>query len=81
MEFCRKLAFSSFLGAANLPHIEPLRKTVTEGGMRGSLREKSHRGVTEEGRSLREFPRVPLRGEGCCGVGGASQDSAGFGAM
>ena len=56
MEFCRKLAFSSFLGAANLPHIEPLRKTVTEGGMRGSLREKSHRGVTYEGRSLREFP-------------------------
>ena len=29
----------------------------------------------------RELPRVPLRGEGCCGVGGASRDSAGFGAM
>ena len=30
---------------------------------------------------LRELPMVPLIGEGCCGVGGASQDSAGFGAM
>ena len=29
----------------------------------------------------RELLRVPLRGEGCCGVGGASRDSAGFGAM
>ena len=29
----------------------------------------------------RELPRVPLRGEGCCGVGRASRDSAGFGAM
>ena len=25
-------------------------------------------------------PRVPLRGEGCCGVGGDSRDSTGFGA-
>ena len=32
-------------------------------------------------RDLRKLPRVPLRGEGCCGVGGASRDSAGFGAM
>ena len=30
---------------------------------------------------LRELPRVPLRGEGCCVVGRASRDSAGFGAM
>ena len=30
---------------------------------------------------LREPPRLPLRGEGYCGVGGASRDSAGFGAM
>ena len=30
---------------------------------------------------LRELPRLPLRGEGSCGVGGASRDSAGFGAM
>ena len=30
---------------------------------------------------LRELPRVPLRGEGHCGVGGASRDPAGFGAM
>ena len=30
---------------------------------------------------LRELPRVPLRGEGSCGVGGASRDSAGFGAL
>ena len=30
---------------------------------------------------LTEIPRVPLRGEGCCGVGRASRDSAGFGAM
>ena len=30
---------------------------------------------------LRELPRLPLRGEGCYGVGGASRDSAGFGAM
>ena len=29
---------------------------------------------------LRELPRVPLRGEGSCGVGGASRDSAGSGA-
>ena len=29
---------------------------------------------------LRELPRVPLVGEGCCGVGGASRDSAGSGA-
>ena len=28
---------------------------------------------------LRELPRVPLRGEGCCAVGRASRDSAGFG--
>ena len=30
---------------------------------------------------LRELPRVPLRGEGCCGVGGASRDTAGLGAV
>ena len=30
---------------------------------------------------LRELPMVPLIGEGCCGVGGASRDSAGLGAM
>ena len=30
---------------------------------------------------IRELPRVPLRGEGSCGVGGASRDSAGSGAM
>ena len=29
---------------------------------------------------LRELPRVPLRGEESCGVGGASRDSAGSGA-
>ena len=29
---------------------------------------------------LRELPMVPLRGEGSCGVGGASRDSAGSGA-
>ena len=29
----------------------------------------------------RELPRVLLRGEGYCGVGGASRDSTGFGAM
>ena len=31
--------------------------------------------------NLREPPRVPLRGEGRCGLGGVSWDSAGFGAM
>ena len=30
---------------------------------------------------LRELPRVPLRGETRCGVGGASRDSTGFVAM
>ena len=30
---------------------------------------------------LRELRRVPLRGQGYCGVGGASQDSTGFGEM
>ena len=30
---------------------------------------------------LRELPMLPLRGEGSCGVGGASRDSAGLGAM
>ena len=30
---------------------------------------------------LRELPKLPLRGEGCCGVGGASRDSAGLGAV
>ena len=30
---------------------------------------------------LRKLPMVPLTGEGCCGVGGASRDSAGLGAM
>ena len=30
---------------------------------------------------VRELPKVPLRGEGCCGVGGASRDSAGLGAV
>ena len=30
---------------------------------------------------LRKLPRVPLRGEGRCGVGGASRDSTGFVAM
>ena len=29
---------------------------------------------------LRELPRVPLRGEGSCGGGGAPRDSAGSGA-
>ena len=29
---------------------------------------------------LRELPRVPLRGEGSCGDGGAPRDSAGSGA-
>ena len=32
-------------------------------------------------RDLRELPMVPLIGEGCCGVGGASRDSTGFRAM
>ena len=31
--------------------------------------------------AYRELTRVPLRGEECCGVGRASRDSAGFGAM
>ena len=35
---------------------------------------------TSEG-DLRELPRVPLRGDGCCGVGEASRDSAGLGTM
>ena len=30
---------------------------------------------------LRELPKVPLRGEGSCGGGGAPRDSAGSGAM
>ena len=30
---------------------------------------------------LSELPRVPLRGEGSCGGGGANRDSAGSGAM
>ena len=30
---------------------------------------------------LRKLPRVPLRGEGRCGFGGASRDSTGFVAM
>ena len=30
---------------------------------------------------LRELPRVPLRGQGYCEVGGASRDSTGFSAM
>ena len=30
---------------------------------------------------IREVPRVSLRFEGYCGFGGASRDSAGFGAM
>ena len=30
---------------------------------------------------LRELSRVPLRGEGRCGFGGASRDSTGFVAM
>ena len=30
---------------------------------------------------LRKLPRVPMRGQGYCGVGGASQDSTGLGAM
>ena len=30
---------------------------------------------------LRELPRVPLRGEGSCGGGGAPRDSAGSGAF
>ena len=30
---------------------------------------------------LRELPRVPLRGQRYCEVGGASRDSTGFGAM
>ena len=30
---------------------------------------------------LRELPRVPMRGEGRCRVGGASRDSTGFVAM
>ena len=32
-------------------------------------------------RDLRELPMGPLIGEGCCGVGGASRDSAGVVAM
>ena len=32
-------------------------------------------------RDLRKLPRVPLRGEGRCGFGGASRDSTGFVAM
>ena len=31
--------------------------------------------------SVKKETRVPLRGKGSCGVGGASRDSAGFGAM
>ena len=41
--------------------------------------EKSDR-KAPDAEDLRELPRVPLRGEGSCGGGGAPRDSAGSGA-
>ena len=37
-------------------------------------------GFSRHAGDLRELPRVPLRGEGSCGGGGAPRDSAGSGA-
>ena len=57
---------------------EPARPGVLRGsqaprravcGTRGSLRTSTSAG------DLRELPREPLRGEGCCGVGGVMQET------
>ena len=53
---------------------EGLSRSLSEGGGKPSFPSPS-------AGDLRELPRVPLRGEGSCGVGGASRDSAGFVAM
>ena len=45
----------------------------------GLCREKSF--PSPSAGDLRELPRVSLRVDGYCGVGGASRDSAGFVAM
>ena len=53
---------------------EGLSKSLLEGGGKPSFPSPS-------AGNLRELPRVPLRGEGSCGVGGDPRDSAGSGAM
>ena len=69
------MALESREGTRASRHVEEgLSRSFSGGGRKPSFRSPS-------AGDLRELPRVPLKGEGCCGVGGASRDSTGFGAM
>ena len=60
-------------GNGNPPQYSCLENSTDRGAWRATVH-----GVDKSG--LRELPRVPLRGEGSCGGGGAPRDSAGSGA-
>ena len=71
----RVLALESREGTRASRHFAAgLSKSFSSGGGKPSFPSPS-------AGDLRELPRVPLRGEGCCGVRGASRDSARVGAM
>ena len=69
----RVMALESREGNRASRRVEGLSRSFSEGGGKPSLPSPS-------AGDLRELPRVPLRGEGSCGGGGAPRDSAGSGA-
>ena len=62
------------MGSHTVGHEEGLSRSLSGGGGKPS-------GPSPSAGDLRELPRVPLRGEGSCGVGGDPRDSTGSGAM
>ena len=71
----RVIALESWEGTRASRHVEEgLSSSFSGGGGKPSFPSPS-------AGDLRELPRVPLRGEGSCGVGGASRDSAASGSM
>ena len=55
--------------------------TEEPGELQGKSIGSQRVGPSTSAGDFRELTRVPLRGEECCGVGGASRDSSGFGAI
>ena len=72
------LRFPPYFGSRAREH-DYISKDSVEGKCR--LEPESRVSSAEHAQDHRELPRVPLRGEGSCGGGGAPRDSAGSGAQ
>ena len=70
----RVVALEAWLGTRSSRNEEGLSRSFSGCGRKPSFPSTS-------AGDLRELPSVPLRGQVYCGVGGASQDSTGFGEM